>query len=584
MDNDLHFELLEGGQPMMMTHTRWLWAVLIGAACLLALGSAPAEGQNCINTPEGPLCQVQQPLVSASLVDTATQKRLGLVTVGGGCSGTLVNRSWVLTADHCVTTNAQLWGPQTAMTNLVITAVWTTRTAIPSFVVRGWVFYPAVDLALLYLGGGDLGPANVQPFFVGPVDTTQTITKYGRGIFDFATQAPLAPAQSDGKYRSGQFTPSAAGETFISVQPNGAGQIANGGDSGGPDIVTAPDGTNLGIAGVQSTCVASGYVPLPFLPRNWNWATGISSCTSAGLAPIRFDLVNVISRRAPAVSNDFDDDHRPDIVWHNDSTGETQIWFMNGSSREGRANVVDESGYMSLIRAPWRIVGSRDFNQDDQTDLLWYNSSTGELQVWFMRGYRIAGRATVVSEYGSPMFVGPPWSVAGVNDMNGDGYADIVWHNDSRGETQLWLMNGISIARRTNVVAENGGPIFVGLPWSIVATDDMNGDGKPDIIWHNAASGETQIWYMNTDRITRRATVYLENNTGPALAGLPWHIVGTGDFDRDGLTDILWHNEATGETLIWFMNWETIKSRATVDALADGGGAFVGVPWSIMPH
>ncbi len=126
--------------------------------------------------------------------------------------------------------------------------------------------------------------------------------------------------------------------------------------------------------------------------------------------------------------------------------------------------------------------------------------------------------------------------------------------------------------------------IFVGLPWSIVATDDMNADGKPDIIWHNAASGETQIWYMNTDRITRRATVYLENNTGPALAGMPWHIVGTGDFDRDGLTDILWHNEATGETLIWFMNWETIKSRATVDALADGGGAFVGVPWSIMPH
>src|SRR2546425_51579 len=297
---------------MMMTHTRWLWAVLIGAACLLALGSAPAEGQNCINTPEGPLCQVQQPLVSGSLVDTATQKRLGLVTVGGGCSGTLVNRSWVLTADHCVTTNAQLWGPQTAMTNLVITAVWTKRTAIPSFVVRGWVFSPAVDVALLYLG----------------------------------------------------------------------------------------------IAGVQSTCVASGYVPLPFLPRNWNWATGISSCTSAGLAAIRFDLVNVISRRAPAVSNDFDDDHRPDIVWHNDSTGETQIWFMNGSSRVGRATVVDEYGRAILIGAPWRIAASRDFNRDDQTDLLWYNSNTGELQVWFMAGYRIARRATVVNEYGSPTFIG----------------------------------------------------------------------------------------------------------------------------------------------------------------------------------
>ena len=71
-------------------------------ACSLAVGSAPAKAQECTNTPDGLVCKVQQGLVAGTVVATDTQKNLGLVTVAGGCSGTLLNRSWVLTADHCV--------------------------------------------------------------------------------------------------------------------------------------------------------------------------------------------------------------------------------------------------------------------------------------------------------------------------------------------------------------------------------------------------------------------------------------------------------------------------------------------------
>jgi acetaldehyde dehydrogenase (acetylating) len=62
--------------------------------------------------------------------------------------------------------------------------------------------------------------------------------------------------------------------------------------------------------------------------------------------------------------------------------------------------------------------------------------------------------------------------------------------------------------------------------------------------------------------------VYTENNTGFAFVGLPFHIVGSGDFNGDGRTDILWHNETTGETQIWLMDPQadglTIQGRATV--------------------
>lgn len=47
------------------------------------------------------------------------------------------------------------------------------------------------------------------------------------------------------------------------------------------------------------------------------------------------------------------------------------------------------------------------------SDILWYNSSTGETQIWFMDGHRVASRATVLGEDGSAVFVGPPWSIVG---------------------------------------------------------------------------------------------------------------------------------------------------------------------------
>ncbi len=287
-----------------------------------------------------------------------------------------------------------------------------------------------------------------------------------------------------------------------------------------------------------------------------------------------------VAKPAP---NDFNGDNLPDIVWYNEQTGETQIWFMNVSSRIGRATVVDEGGKAILIGLPWRIVGSRDFNRDSNTDLLWYNDATGAIQIWFMAGSKIASRATVLGEDGSGVAIGPPWGIVGTDDMNGDGNGDIIWHNSATGETQLWLMNGYRVAGRATVLGEDGAPAFVGLPWSIVGSDDMNRDGKSDLLWHNAASGETQIWYMNVHKVTGRATV-LSESSGDASVGLPWQITGSNDFDQDGTSDILWHNESTGETQIWFMNGRTVKRRATVDATRDGGGAMVGVPWRIVPH
>ena len=82
---------------------------------------------------------------------------------------------------------------------------------------------------------------------------------------------------------------------------------------------------------------------------------------------------------------------------------------------------------------------------------------------------------------------------------------------------------------------------------------DMNGDGKPDLVWRNydttgADAGKTVVWFMDKDKIlstTTLATKVIDPN---------WHIVGAGDFDGDGKVDLAWANYATKTIAIWYMS------------------------------
>jgi hypothetical protein len=213
------------------------------------------------------------------------------------------------------------------------------------------------------------------------------------------------------------------------------------------------------------------------------------------------------------------------------------------------------------------------------SDILWHNSSTGESQIWSMDGQKVSSRATVVGQDGKPVFVGLPWSLVGIrSDATEFGQPDIVWHNSATNETQLWSMFNQKVIERPTVLGEDGKPIFVGLPWSIVGAGDFYHDLRDDIVWHNSATGETQLWLMDGSRVTGRATVLGEDGKA-AFVGPPWSIVGAGNFN--GRDDIVWYNSATGETQLWLMDIQHVTGRATVLG-QDGKPALVGPPWSIV--
>jgi hypothetical protein len=100
--------------------------------------------------------------------------------------------------------------------------------------------------------------------------------------------------------------------------------------------------------------------------------------------------------------------------------------------------------------------------------------------------------------------------------------------------------------------------------FSSIGTGDFNGDGLSDILFQNSVTGQAAIWEMNGTSVIGGGVI--ASNPGPG-----WKLVGAENFVGVGTnptSDLLWQNSASGQTAIWEMSGVNIVGGGLVTANA----------------
>ncbi len=249
---------------------------------------------------------------------------------------------------------------------------------------------------------------------------------------------------------------------------------------------------------------------------------------------------------AALAAGDLNGFGRSSLVFRNENDGRVfRVAYARGGTQNAANTVWNEDDL------GWRIVEIGDFDGDGVSDLVWRNATTGALAIHYFEAGGIA-EATRSVFYNEPR---AEWKIVGTPDFDGDSKSDLLWRNDVTGEVWGMRMDGATIVSQGLLYRETN------LDWRIVAVGDFSGTYKRNqLLWHNQATGQVYLQSVQSAGSTFTVTgqmIYHEPNTA-------WSIVATGDFDRDGKTDILWRNEMTGAVHAMLMDGGTIKSQATI--------------------
>ncbi|HEV7426996.1 MAG TPA: M36 family metallopeptidase [Thermoanaerobaculia bacterium] len=273
-----------------------------------------------------------------------------------------------------------------------------------------------------------------------------------------------------------------------------------------------------------------------------NFTATLSSPVGAKLGATINATVSVLDD--DTVNSDFSNtsDGKRDILWRNTTSGDIRVWLMNGVN-------ITSSVLLGNQGSPLELVGSGDFNADGHADLLWRNTTDQTLTVWYMNGTVFGSSAPVAGS------TDPNWKVVAVGDLNGDGYADIVWRHATAGTANVWLMQNNVLLQ---VIAL---PTVPDLNWKVIGIGDFNRDHKNDLVWRNSSTLDVAVWLMNGTTFTTAAFL--------PKVGFPWQLVGIGDMNGDGDADMIWQTTTTHQIALWQMNQTAIGTAYFINTAAD---------------
>jgi hypothetical protein len=151
--------------------------------------------------------------------------------------------------------------------------------------------------------------------------------------------------------------------------------------------------------------------------------------------------------------------------------------------------------------------------------------------------------APLIAQF-EPTAVGtpPPLFSSPHNDVNGDGKSDLIWRTKDGSRFAYWIMNGSELVSSAS--------FNVSTKYQLLATGDFNGDGKMDVVWANG----TGLWMWVGNGTSFTSSYMRAFPTG-------WRVVDAADVDGDGKSDLIW--VTSGRIAEWLMNGTNFSASYT---------------------
>ncbi|MGA2944898.1 MAG: NF038122 family metalloprotease, partial [Xanthobacteraceae bacterium] len=237
-----------------------------------------------------------------------------------------------------------------------------------------------------------------------------------------------------------------------------AGSVDLGSHPGNYQIAGVGDFTGDGTDDVLWTSASNGQVQTDIWElSNGRWAASVSP----GSHPAGYTVASI---------GDFTGNGTDDILWQNAATGDTDEWQLSNGKWAASVDLGSHPG------SGWQIAGVGDFTGNGIDDILWTNSSGGQVQtdIWELgsNGQWVAS----VSPGSHPA----GYQVAGIGNFTGNSTSDILWQNSTTGDIDEWQIAGGKWAASVDLGAHPGNTPVAGV-------GNLTGSSTSDVLFHTSS-------------------------------------------------------------------------------------------------
>lgn|GEM_PF-3920868 len=403
--------------------------------------------------------------------------------------------------------------------------------------------YNGVRQATLYANGVALSPGQ---------SANQTAPAY---VSNNCGGIPTPPdADGDGIPDSSDSCPTVYGSASNFGCPHQAIQMVGDVNNDGYDDAVALYRKDDGSVNVQRFPGSASGLQSPILDEflsTWSW----SSTKVGGLS-------------------DVDGDGYADLViFHLSGAGGTNIWRLSGSATGLQTPVLDQH----LPDFAWediKVGGLNDINGDDLADLaFFYKRGDGSTNVWRTPGTVTGLTGGMFLDQIRTSWVWNDIKSGGLADINNDGRADLVTlYRSGNGTVNVWRFPANSNGLQSPWLDQN----LEGHAWVDVKTagiDDVNGDGYGDVvIFYRTGTGAVNVWRMPSSSSGIQDTGATPDRS---LTSWGWTYIkatGLGDINGDGYADaVALYKTGVGAVNAWRLpGSSTVLQSPALDATPSG--------------